>query len=193
VSITPRKRQQAIAAYRKVLRLVGSDVSSKELEGTPSRYVDGLIESLRGLHEDVRESFNFTTFENRGDQLIIWRNIKFASTCSHHILPFYGKVWIGILPHKKLPGYSKAVRLTRWCAARPQTQEDFVNLVADQLCEHLSPQFVMVVAVGEHTCAKVRGVCEHDTDFVTSAVRGEKKFSGLRDEFLRLACIPGVK
>ena len=49
-------------------------------------------------------------FQEEYDELIVVSGIDFYSLCEHHLVPFYGKVSVGYLPHGKIVGLSKVAR-----------------------------------------------------------------------------------
>ena len=155
--------------------------SDEELKNSPRRITDFYHEWWS------HNNFNFTTFERKTDQLVVLKDITFFSMCSHHMLPFFGKVHIGYLPGGRICGVSKLARVVRKVASRPQIQEQMTEEIADLLYGMLKPRGVMVIVHGAHTCMIGRGVREPNSLMVTSAIRG--KFQGnaqLKEEFMRL-------
>ena len=116
------------------------------------------------------------------------RSVKFHSTCEHHIVPFSGKAWVGIIPDKKLLGMNKIDKIVKYFAARLQIQERLTKEIADWIDINLKPIGVIVIIKANHLCA----VLQNDEGwFTTSAVRGEffkpdLKKGNPREEFLSL-------
>ena len=156
--------------------------TEEEKANTPKR-VKRFHDEWRNCHE-----FEFTTFENPGyDQLIILRDIDFASLCAHHLLPFTGRAHVGYLPKSKICGISKLARAVDSAAARPQNQERMTAQIADLIEKRLDPRGCMVVVEGRHECMRIRGVKKPASVMVTSALRGAFRDNpSLKDEFLRL-------
>ena len=79
------------------------------------------------------EPFKFTTFENSADydELILVRDIPFASLCAHHLLPFTGRAHVGYIPRDRIVGLSKLARVVRHFAKALQVQERLTKQVAD--------------------------------------------------------------
>ena len=133
--------------------------------------------------------FKFTTFPNeeRMTDLVIVRNIGFYSMCEHHMVPFFGVVHVGYLPHERIVGLSKLARLVDWYARRPQLQERLTAQIANYIQDELRPKGTMVVVKAEHLCMAMRGAKNDTADTVTSALRGVFLAQPeARNEFLRL-------
>jgi GTP cyclohydrolase I len=102
--------------------------TNEELTNTPLRIA-------RFMQEwKSKKEFNFTVFNNENyDQMILLKDIEFASLCAHHLLPFHGKVHIGYIPDKKICGISKLARVVDMFASKPQIQEGMTQEIADFL------------------------------------------------------------
>lgn len=157
--------------------------NEEELANTPGRY-SRFIEEWDSKGCDI----NFTTFDNPGyDQLIVLKDIDFASLCSHHVLPFIGVAHIGYLPDNRICGISKLARVVDMFACRPQIQERMTAQIADYLYENLDALWVMVVVEGVHECMRIRGVRKPRASMITSAIRGPNKDDQkIREEFMGL-------
>lgn len=161
--------------------------NDEEWKNTPKR-----IERMwKEFSKYRKENFSkFKTFKNPNyDQLIIVGPINIFSFCSHHLLPFFGKAWVGYLPDKKICGLSKIPRIVKAEFMKPGIQEDITNSLADKLFEKLKPRFLMVVVKAKHLCMVMRGVKENG-NMITSAIRWREdyydKISHLKQEFLSL-------
>jgi GTP cyclohydrolase I len=119
--------------------------------------------------------------------MIIAKDIDFYSTCEHHLLPFFGKAYIGYIPDDRILGLSKLPRLVEIFSRRLQNQERLTKQIADTLNEMLSPKGVGVVLRAEHLCMKARGVEKQNCEITTSSFTGLfKKNLNTRSEFLDL-------
>lgn len=156
--------------------------NEEELTRTPERW-KGIMEEWEGKHD-----FTFRTFPNPGyDEIILLRDVDFASLCSHHLLPFTGKAHVGYLPEDRICGISKLARVVDKYASRPQVQERMTEQIAQFIMDELEPRGCMVVVEGQHECMRIRGVSKPNSVMVTSAIRGEfHRKPHLKDEFLRL-------
>lgn len=116
-----------------------------------------------------------TVFPNssRRDDLVLVKDMRYYSTCSHHLAPFHGYAAIAYIPGENLLGLSKLGRILHIYAQRFQLQERVGAQAADKLMELLKPKGVMVVLYDtEHMCMSSRGVQLHEANTTTIAARG---------------------
>lgn len=163
-----------------------NESSKKDLARTPKRTADTFAKIFSGYQKDPKEIA--TTFDNEGyDEMIVVKDIDFYSSCEHHLLPFFGKAYIGYIPDKRIIGLSKIPRLVEIYSRRLQNQERLTSQIADALVEILKPKGAGVVLEARHLCMMARGVEKQGARIVTSAMRGLfKKKMNTRAEFLRL-------
>ncbi len=161
-------------AVREILRAVGEDPDREGLAETPARVARMYAELFAGLHRDPRE-FLQKCFTQKYDELVLVKDIGFASVCEHHLLPFIGKAHIAYLPKGKIVGLSKLARVVEAVARRPQVQERMTEEIADLLMDELGPEGVAVILEAEHTCMTIRGVRKPGSVCTTSAMRGACK------------------
>jgi GTP cyclohydrolase I len=161
-------------AVREILIAVGEDPDREGLLDTPARVARAYAETFAGLREDAGTHLARTfDHEASGDDVVMLRNIEFASLCEHHLAPFLGRAHVAYLPSGgKVTGLSKLARTVDVFARRPQLQERLTSQIADALVEHLQPRGVAVLIEGEHLCMRVRGARKADAQMVTTAMRG---------------------
>ncbi len=161
------------AAVREILEAIGEDPDRDGLQKTPSRVARMYDEIFAGLGESAAEHLE-TTFEADHDEMVLVRDIPFASACEHHLVPFIGRAHVGYIPGKdgRITGLSKLARVVDTFAKRPQVQERMTVQVADAIEAGLAPRGVLVVLEAEHLCMSMRGVKKPGSVTVTSAVRG---------------------
>src|SRR4051794_10759093 len=159
------------AAVREILLAVGEDPDREGLLETPARVARMYAELFSGLHEDPRVHLH-KTFTEKYDEVVLVKDVKFASTCEHHLLPFTGKVHVAYLPEGKIVGLSKIPRVIEVLSHRPQVQERMTEELADLLMQELAPRGVAVIIEAEHSCMTIRGVRSHDSVCTTSSMRG---------------------
>lgn len=159
------------AAVRELLLAIGEDPDRDGLLETPARVARMFAEAFSGLHLDPRVLLR-KTFEVDHEEMVLQKDISFASFCEHHLLPFTGVAHIAYIPTGRVVGLSKLARVVDAVARRPQIQERLTQEVADLLQEELTPRGVLVVVEATHTCMTVRGVRKPGTVCVTSAARG---------------------
>ena len=115
-----------------------------------------------------------TAFPNvkQYDQIYMSGPMSINSTCAHHFQPITGNAYVGIFPGEKVIGLSKFNRMVDWIASRPQIQEEMTEQIADMIEKETEAKGVAVIVKAEHFCMTARGVKEHESDMVTSVVRG---------------------
>jgi GTP cyclohydrolase I len=187
IAAEPFDHARVEAAVRELLVAIGEDPSREGLRETPARFARAYEEMFRGLHQDPAEVLT-TTFEAGHDEMVLVKDIEVASTCEHHLVPFYGFAHIGYIPgaEGRITGLSKLARLVDVFAKRPQVQERLTTQVADSLCRLLQPAGVIVVVEAEHLCMTMRGVRKPGAKTLTSAVRGQLRNPATRAEAMSL-------
>ena len=133
------------AAIREFLIGIGEDPDREGLEGTPDRVARACEEIFGGMQEDpsfhLLRQFN----EPGNEDMVIVKDIPFASMCEHHLLPFTGRAHICYLPSEgKLTGLSKLARVVDTFAKRLQTQETMTAQIADVIESILKPRGIAV-------------------------------------------------
>ncbi len=159
------------SAVREILVAIGEDPDREGLLRTPERVASAYAELFAGLREDPRRHLSMT-FDEQHRELVVLRDIPFASVCEHHLLPFTGHAHIGYVPQGRVVGLSKLARLVEGYARRPQVQERMTSEVADVLMEELQPEGCGVVVEATHTCMTIRGIQKPGATMITSAMRG---------------------
>ena len=173
--------------FRRVLVEIGEDPAREGLVKTPSRAADALRYLTRGYDQDVKEVLNNAIFTEPYDDMIIVKNIEFASLCEHHLLPFIGVCHVGYLPAGKIVGLSKIARLVDVFSRRLQVQERLTHQIAHAIDEAIQPRGVAVVMEARHLCMMIRGVEKQTSKMVTSAVLGAfREDRRTRNEFMEL-------
>jgi len=162
------------------------DPKREGLKGTPARVAKSFDKLYGGYSQDPKKLIK--VFGNEGyDEMIIAKDIDFYSMCEHHMLPFFGKVYIGYLPDDKIIGLSKLPRMVEIFSRRLQNQERLTKQIADTLSELLKPKGIGVVIKATHLCMKARGVEKQNCEITTSAFTGLFKSQlNTRSEFLNL-------
>jgi GTP cyclohydrolase IA len=156
-----------------LLEAIGEDPDREGLRATPRRVASMYEELMAGL-EDNPEDYLTVSFAAEHDEMVMVRDIPFASLCEHHMIPFMGKVHVGYIPGDdgRVTGLSKMARLVDSFARRLQVQERMTTQIADTMEKVLGPRGVLVVVEAEHLCMSMRGVKKPGTLTITSAVRG---------------------
>lgn len=170
----------------RILQFVGEDPNRPGLLETPKRFAKAWQEITCGYKQ--RPFDVLKVFEGEGyDEMIVVKDISFASTCEHHLLPFTGTATVAYIPQGKIVGLSKIPRLVDIFARRLQVQERLTCQIADALEEHLNPVGVGVLIKARHSCCEIRGINKSGHTMITSALRGAlKDLPEARAEFMAL-------
>lgn len=165
-------KERIMNAVREILIAVGEDPDRAGLVETPKRVANMYEEIFAGLNEDPKQHIKLFD-EKSNDEMVIVRDIPFASMCEHHLLPFIGKAHIAYIPSdNKIIGLSKLARIVDNFAKKPQVQERLTHDIADFLNENLNPKGVAVIMEAEHMCMSMRGAKAAGSRTQTSALRG---------------------
>ena len=182
----PVDHERIRRAVREILIAVGEDPNREGLQETPDRVARMYAELFSGLRHDPREHLQ-KTFTQKYDEMVLEKDIDFASVCEHHLLPFTGKAHIAYLPNGKVVGLSKLARVVEVLSHRPQVQERMTEQLADLVMEELGARGVGVILEATHTCMTIRGVRKPGSTCITSAMRGTFRTNpATRNELLAL-------
>jgi GTP cyclohydrolase I len=159
-----------------LLKELGEDAQREGLAKTPERVEKAFRYLTSGYDQSVTDVLNDAMFVEDYDEMVIVKDIDFASLCEHHLLPFVGKCHVAYMPKRKIVGLSKIPRLVDMFSKRLQVQERLTTQIANALNDALEPRGVAVVMEAIHLCMLVRGVEKQNSKAVTSAMLG-----GFRD------------
>jgi len=181
ISLANFEYANAKSAVEDIISLF-DDNNREGLRDTPKRYIDALYQFLNP------EPFEFTTFENEGnDQMITLTDIPFYSLCEHHLAPFFGVAHVAYIPTSRIVGLSKIPRTVDKFARAFQNQERITQQIADYLQEELNPRGVAVILKARHLCIEMRGIQKPGVHTTTSAMKGVFETDiNARQEFLNL-------
>ncbi len=172
---------------RELLERLGEDPRREGLVRTPDRVERSLRFLTQGYREGVEKLFAQAQFVESYDEMVLVRDMDFASLCEHHLLPFYGKCHVAYIPDGRILGLSKIPRLVDILSRRLQVQERLTCQIAETLKSHLHPKGVAVVMEAQHLCTIIRGVQKQNTKMITSSMLGIfRADSKTRMEFLSL-------
>lgn len=173
------------SSIQDIMRAMNLDLSDDSLSETPKRIAKMYLnEIFWGLDYD-----NFpkvTTIENkmRYNTMLMERNIGVKSQCEHHFLPFIGNAYVAYIPYEKIIGLSKINRIVEFFSRRPQVQERLTEQIFHTLRYVLETEDVAVCIKSEHTCVKLRGAEDSNSDTITSRLGGMfMEGVALRNEF----------
>jgi GTP cyclohydrolase I len=176
-----------IEGIRTFLDGIGEQFENGHLEETPERVARAWAgELLAGYRTDPAEALTWTRTRDGGGPVVV-RDIRLASVCVHHLLPFVGVAHVAYLPGTRLAGLSKIGRVVEALARRLQIQERLTEQIAATLDQVLEPHGVLVMLEAEHTCMTLRGARKENSRLVTLAGRGAfENDPAARGEILRL-------
>ena len=164
--------KQIEQAVRMIIEAIGEDPDRAGLKETPARVARMYAELFAGIGKDPAHTMKVLELADY-DEIILVKDIPFASTCEHHLLPFLGQAHVAYLPEGgRITGLSKIARIVDLEARKLQVQERMTTAIADDIMSTLKPRGVMVVIEAEHLCMTIRGVQKPGAKAVTSVVRG---------------------
>lgn len=157
-----------------MLEGMGEDPKREGLKDTPERVARMYEELLFGMEEEAADHLS-RTFTVEEEDMVLEKNIAFASICEHHLMPFFGKAHIAYIPDGKVVGLSKLARTVEVFGRRLQMQERMTGQIADAIMDELDCAGVMVMLEAEHTCMTMRGVKKPGATMVTTQLLGRFK------------------
>jgi GTP cyclohydrolase I len=174
--------------FRKIMDLLGLDLSDDSLHETPNRVAKMYVnEIFWGL--DYEAFPKCTTVDNkmRYDEMVIERNINVQSNCEHHFVVIDGLATVAYIPNERVLGLSKINRIVEYFSKRPQIQERLTEQVYHALQFILGTDNVAVVINARHYCVISRGVEDTGSSTMTSKLGGCFKTDPMvRAEFMSL-------
>jgi GTP cyclohydrolase I len=166
-------REEAEAAVRVLLRWAGDNPDREGLLDTPKRVVRAYEELFAGYDQDPNEMLERVFEEVSGyDDMVLVRDIPFASHCEHHMVPFIGKAHVAYFPSEGVVGLSKLARVVEAFARRLQTQETMTAQITEAIDNTLKPRGIAVMIEAEHMCMSIRGVQKQGASTITSQFTG---------------------
>ncbi len=185
--VEPKTQHEIAELVRELLTRLGEDPRREGLSRTPARVERSLRFLTEGYQADLDKLFNQARFVEQYDEMVLVKDVDFASLCEHHLLPFFGKCHVAYIPDGKILGLSKIPRLVDAFARRLQVQERLTTQIAEALKSYLKPKGVAVVMEAQHLCTVIRGVQKQNTKMVTSSMLGIFRTDPkTRTEFLSL-------
>lgn len=181
-------REEAEAAVRTLLEWAGDDPTRDGLIDTPARVVKAYEEYFSGYDDEPEKILGRSFDETAGyDEIVVLKDIEFASHCEHHIAPILGKVHVAYLPSSRVVGISKLARLVETFGRRLQIQEKMTAQIANAINDVLKPKGVAVVIEAAHECMTTRGIDKPGVSMVTSTMLGAfREDPSTRREFMSI-------
>lgn len=148
------------------------NLKKEHTERTSTRVVKALLELTSGYAINPANILSTSFSAGKYNQMITVGNIKFTSLCSHHMLPFFGKVHFAYIPNRRIVGISKIPRIVEAFARRLQVQEDLTEEIATCFQTTVKPKGCAVLIEAQHLCMAIRGVKKEEAYMRTTALRG---------------------
>lgn len=169
--------EEEIRAYMRALeREYQWRFTEEEYERTPVRVREALDE-WRRKHQ-YEKLTQFPQEEKYGGMVIV-RNIRVYAECSHHLLPFEGKAFIGYIPKEHVYGLSKLPRIVERFGYQAQTQERMTK----EILNAIDAEDAIVVIKAKHLCMTMRGIGDEGEEAITSSLKGSFNQPEVRAEF----------
>ncbi|HEY1733775.1 MAG TPA: GTP cyclohydrolase I FolE, partial [Acidimicrobiales bacterium] len=113
--------ERVTRAVTEILLAIGDDPDRDGLLDTPRRVAAMYEELFSGLADDPSRHLT-VTFAADHDEMVMVRDIPFASLCEHHMVPFMGRAHVAYIPADdgRITGLSKLARLVDGFARRLQ-------------------------------------------------------------------------
>ena len=112
----------------------------------------GYESDLESLSENASYDLNLGENNDKRNQEIFIKDIKFISLCKHHLMPFFGSCEITYSPKEKIIGFSRVVKIIKALSLRMQLQENLTKEIADILIKIIDPKALIVKIDAIHTC-----------------------------------------
>ncbi|CAD7927891.1 unnamed protein product [Amoebophrya sp. A25] len=118
-----------------LLSLIGEDPEREGLRKTPERVAKSWLELTAGYRQNLETVVNDALFDveieddnplpqsSGVNDMVVLSDIHVSSLCEHHLLPFTGKVHVGIITNRKVLGLSKVPKICDLYSRRLQVQE----------------------------------------------------------------------
>lgn len=166
-------REEVEAAVRTLIAHAGDNPAREGLRDTPARVARAFDELFGGYGMDPAAVLSTVFEEVAGyDDLVLVRDIPFASHCEHHMVPFIGVAHVAYYPAKGVVGISKLARVVDIFARRLQTQETMNAQIVAAIDASLKPRGTAVMLEAEHMCMTMRGVRKAGATTTTVRVSG---------------------
>ena len=136
-----------------ILNYIGEDVTREGLKLTPTRVLEGYKNIFSGYSQPKVEILSNKLGKAEQNDVILFEEIDFFSSCEHHFIPFFGKIKIAYIPNQHAIGFGTILKLVTAITRRLQLQEKIAQEIANFLQEsELNPKGVFVQIEGQHFC-----------------------------------------
>lgn len=131
--------EQIARLTRQLLLVLGEDPDREGLLKTPERVGKAWLEMTAGYRQNLENVVNGALFDLddkveehpvddhggrvQDETMVVVSDIAVSSLCEHHLLPFTGRVHVGLLVRRRVLGLSKIPKICEMFAKRLQVQE----------------------------------------------------------------------
>lgn len=170
---TKPTREDAEKAVETLIRWAGEDPARKEIQKTPSRFINAFEEHFSGYSQNPDEVFG-RDFEDAQDynDYVLLTDIPVHSHCQHHMHPILGRAHIAYWPDGTLAGLSKFARVVNILSKRMVSQEILTRDIRACIDRVLKPKGSAVIMSAKHLCMSTRGVNSSDIETTSSSFSG---------------------
>ena len=196
--------------HQRTQKLAHTDVRAKRassvkaywdaLKQDPARYDKRCQQTSEGIERSGRNHVVFGVEEldytedvwcmNVPETNLFFANGIAVHNCEHHMADIFGTCTVAYIPKDRVLGLSKMDRIVDIYARRLQVQERLTTQIANAMWNYLDPVGVGVYINARHMCIESRGVCNQNSETITTALRGTfKDEPDCKAEFLN-ACKP---
>lgn len=165
---------------RGILIALGDDPDREGLKETPERVAKMYGEVFEGMkysNEEIAQMFNKSFedgfSENKGNDIVLVKDIEVFSYCEHHMALMYDmKVSVAYIPCGRVLGLSKIARIADMAAKRLQLQERIGSDIAEIMQIATGSDDVAVFIEASHSCMTARGIKKPSAKTVSTTLRG---------------------
>jgi GTP cyclohydrolase IA len=170
---------------------LGYDTTNDHLKKTPKRSYNYFKEYTKKTDLDFIQFCSKnnikSTQSNSSSQVnisISLDNISVHSICKHHLLPFYGNVYISYISKGFVLGLSKFKRIIDFLSKEFTTQEDLTYRIATYILKILPVKTLYVTLKCVHSCMIVRGIKDLNSTTTTKICLHERD-EGIINEIMK--------
>jgi GTP cyclohydrolase I len=175
--------ESAVAAF---LRAAGVDAKHPDLIDTPSRVAEAWANDfLDGYAKTPQEALGelYPAPQGASGELVLVTDLRFHSSCPHHLLPYQGRAHLAYVPKKHVVGFGRLSTLLDCFAHRLVLQEELARNVARAMAELLGSPGTACILEAEQGCLRLRGECQREATTHAEAYEGRLRKDGpLRQE-----------
>jgi GTP cyclohydrolase I len=180
------RRKPDVKAMQKAvfdfLVAAGLDTEDANLKQTPERVTEAWVNEFLDGYALTSAAALGETFpldvESNGEMVVV-TDLRFHSTCPHHLLPYTGTAHIAYVPGKRVVGFGRLSSLLDAFAHRLILQEELAQKVAQTLARVLESPATACILSAEQACLRLRGSRQYDAVTHAEAYEGRLRSDSL--------------